>query len=123
MDDLIEVDIADDYQQPKLISALRPILFQCFTTLLWLILSVPCLPLFVLGVFIWGLAPIIPTWPSFCKCFAAVFTEGMSEDNIPSTNRVLLFLIFGDVLIKVPINGLCWYIDELLYIYILHITR
>jgi len=116
MDDLLEeVDIADDCQRPKLISALRAIILQCFTTSLWLIVSLPCLPLFMLGLFIWGLPPIVPPWSSFYKCFAAVFTEGKPEDNIPLTNRVLLFILFCDALIKTPVNGVCWYIDELLY--------
>ena len=77
MGDLIEeVVITDDHEWPKLISAIRAIIFQCFTILLWLIISVPCLPLFVLGLFIWGLPPIIPSWLTFCKFFIAVFTEG-----------------------------------------------
>ena len=116
MDDLIEeCEIADDHKRPKLIAASLPIILHCFTTPLWLIISLPCLPLFVLGLFIWGLPPIIPAWSSFYKCFVAVFTKGKPKDNIPLTNRVLLFMLFLDTLIKVPVNGVCWYIDELLY--------
>ncbi|XP_065909040.1 uncharacterized protein [Dysidea avara] len=114
MDDLIEeVDFEDDHQCPNLISALKAILLQYFTTLLWLTISVPCLPFFVLGLFIWGLPPIIPPWSTFYRCFMAVFTEGKPKENIPVTNRVLLFLILLASLIKVPVNGVCWYIDEL----------
>ena len=116
MDDILEqVDIAGDHERPKLISALKPILLQCFTTPLWLIIAVPCLPLFLLGLFIWGMPPIVPAWSAFCKCFMAVFTEGKREENIPLTNRVLILLRFFDTLVKVPVNGTCWYIDELVY--------
>jgi len=116
MDDLIEeVYIEDDHKHPKLILALLPIILQCFMTPLWLIVSVSCLPLYVMGLFIWGLPPILPAWSTFRKCFTAVFTDGKPADNIPWTNRVLLFLLFLDTLIKVPVNGVCWYIDELVY--------
>ncbi|XP_065900382.1 uncharacterized protein [Dysidea avara] len=116
MDDLIEdVDFEDDHQKPKLILALAKILLQCVTTSLWLMISVACLPLFLLGLLKWELPPTIPVWSRFCKYFTAVFTEGKPKDNVPFTNRVLLFLIFFDVLVKVPVNGVCWYIDELLY--------
>jgi len=116
MDDLIEdVDLVDDHQMPKLKAALLHILFKCFTNLICLVVSIPCLPLFLLGLIIWGLPPTIPNWSRFCKFFIAVFTEGKPEDNIPFTNRVLLFLIFFNILVNVPVNGLFWFIDELIY--------
>ena len=72
MDDLIEnVDIEDDQQKPKFSSTVVAILFQCVTTSLWLIISVACLPLFLLGLLIWGLPPTIPVWSRFCKYFTA----------------------------------------------------
>ena len=69
----------------------------------------------MLGLVFWGLPPIIPPLPAFCKYFIAVFTEGKSTENIPFTNRVLIFLLTVDTLIKAPIQGVCWYLDELLY--------
>jgi len=116
IDNLIEdVDLADDHQKPNLKAALLHILFKCFTNLLGLILSIPCLPLFLLGLIVWGLPPTIPNWFRFYKYFIAVFTEGKPKENIPFTNRVLLFLIFFNALVNVPINGLFWFIDELVY--------
>jgi len=44
-----------------------------------------------------------------------MLTEGKPEDNIPFTNRILIFLIILDTVIKSPVNGVCWFLDELLY--------
>jgi len=116
MDDLVkEIDIVDDHDRPVLFAALRSILVWCFTISLWLPVSLCCLPLFILGLAVWGLPPVVPAWPAFRKYFVAVFMEGKSNENIPFTNRVLLFLITFDTMIKAPIQGVCWYIDELLY--------
>ncbi|XP_065907290.1 uncharacterized protein [Dysidea avara] len=116
MENLIEdVDLADDHQKPEFKAALLHIIFKCFANLLCLVVSLPCLPLFLLGILIWGLPPTIPGWSRFCKFFIAAFTEGKPKENIPFTNRVLLFLIFFNALVNVPINGVCWYIDELVY--------
>ena len=116
MDGLIQdIFILDDHQQPKFSSSLMRILFCCVTTLFWLFISLTCLPLFVMGLFIWGMPPMIPTWPSYSRYFIAAFTEGKPEENIPITNRVLVFLMVLGSLIKIPIHGVCWYIDELIY--------
>jgi len=58
---------------------------------------------------------MIPTWSSYCYYFTAVFNEGKPEENIPITNRIIVFLIVLGSLIKTPVNGLCWYIDEVMY--------
>ena len=116
MDGLVEnIVLEDDHQRPKLIPVLWNILLLCITTSLWLILSVPCLPLFLLGLLIWGLPPTIPVPSSFWNYFIATLIEGKSDENIPVTNRVLLLFIFWDILIKVPVNGVCWFIDELAF--------
>ena len=108
------VDISDD-QGPKILTALVNIVLTCSTTLLWVPVSATCLPLFLLGLLVWELPPTIPLCSRLCKYFAAVFTEGTSEDKIPLTNRVLIFLLLLGVVIKVPINGVCWFLDELLF--------
>ena len=116
MDDLIQnIDIVDDHQQPNIAFALMMISYYCITILLWLAISIACVPLFVLGVCIWGIPPMIPSWSSHCRFFTAVFTEGKPEENIPVTNRIIVFLIVLAFLIKVPFHGLCWYIDELVF--------
>jgi len=116
MDDLIQdIDIVDDHQQPNVAFAIMIISYYCIAILLWLVVSIACVPLFVLGAFIWGIPPMIPSWSSHCKYFTAVFTEGKPEENIPITNRIIVFLIVFYFLIKVPFHGVCWYIDELLF--------
>ena len=45
----------------------------------------------------------------------AVFTEGEPEDNVPLTNRVITFVLILNVVVKIPVNGVCWFMDELLY--------
>ncbi|XP_065900383.1 uncharacterized protein [Dysidea avara] len=109
------VVLEDDHHRPKFIPTLWNILLCCVTTSLWLIISVACLPLFLLGLLIWGLSPTIPVPSTFWNYFIATFKQGKLEENIPFTNRVLLLLIYCDILVKVPVNGVCWYIDELLY--------
>ena len=106
--------IPDDNQRPKLSSALLNI-FLSVTTLLWIIPSTICLPVFLLGWLIWGLPPTIPIWSRVLRYFNAVFTEGTPEDNIPFTNRVIIFVLLLNVVVKIPVNGVCWFVDELLY--------
>ena len=116
MNGLVEdIVLEDDHQWPKFIPSLRNILVQCVTTSSWLIISLACLPLFLLGLLVWGLPPTIPAPLAFWNYFVATCTEGTPEENIPFTNRALLFLIFADILVKVPVNGVCWFIDELVY--------
>ena len=118
MDGLIRRNkISDDhtYQQPKLLSHLVKIVFLCFNTMLWLIASATCLPFFLLGLLVWGLPPTVPPWSRICRYFTAVFTEGKLEDSVPFINRVKVFLILFNLLVKVPINGVCWFLDEFLY--------
>ena len=107
--------ILDDNERPKLLSALMNIIFLCITTLLWLPVSLTCLPFFIFGLVVWGLPPTIPVWSRIWRYFTAVFTEGKPEDNVPFTNRVIIFVLLLNVIIKIPVNGVCWFLDELLY--------
>ena len=110
-----EANISDDNRRPKLLPTLRNIIFLCITTLLWLPLSAACLPVFLMGLLVWEQPPTIPIWSRMCKYFTAVFTEGKSEDNVPFTNRVITFMLLFNIAVKVPVNGVCWFLDELLY--------
>jgi len=110
-----EVVIADDHLQPKIGDAARAILVRSLFTLLWVPISLLCFPLFLIRLCVWGLPPIIPPFSRFCKYFIATITEGNVEDNIPISNRVLVFCILLSVLVKAPVNGVCWYIDEVLF--------
>ena len=49
------------------------------------------------------------------RYFTTVFTEGTPEGNIPFTNRVIIFVLLLNVVVKIPVNGVCWFVDELLY--------
>ena len=71
--------------------------------------------MFLLGWLIWGLPSTIPVWSRILRYFTAVFTEGTPEDNIPFTNRVIIFVLLLNVVVKIPVNGVCWFVDELLY--------
>lgn len=39
----------------------------------------------------------------------------MEGNEIPLKNRLIFFLLVVDTLIKLPINGVCWYIDNVLF--------
>lgn len=110
-----KVEVKDDQIEATVVSGLTNILIRCIFMMLWLPVCIAFLPLFLLGLFIWGLPPIIPPWSRFFKYCIAAFTEGTSKDNIPITNRILVFLITLSVLIKAPVSGVCWFIDELLF--------
>ena len=87
MDDLVkEIDIVDDHDRPVLSMTLLSIILWCFTVPFWLVISLCCLPLFILGLAVWGLPPVVPALSAFHVAF---FTEGKSNENIPFTNRVL----------------------------------
>ena len=100
-----DINIADDHRRPNIAFALMMIFYYCITMLVWLPVSIACVPLFVLGLFIWGMPPMIPSWSSYCKYFIGVFTEGKPEENIPITNRILVFLIVLGSLIKMDCVG------------------
>lgn len=110
-----EFEISDNVIPTRLFQATVNTIIWCTTILLWVPVSVACLPLYVLGLYIWGLPPIISPMSRFTKYFIAVFTKGKSEETIPFSNRVILFLVLFTILIKAPINGTLWYLDELLY--------
>ena len=111
-----ENNFVDDLtSRPSIFSAYKTILIQCITTLLWIPISFICVPLYLPGLFIWGRPPIIPSWSRFFRYLTAVCMEGKPEDNVVFTNRILVFLLIVDTVIKSPVNGVCWFIDELLY--------
>ena len=114
MDCLTNTKVSDDHQ-PKILSALLSIVLPFFQTLLWVPLSIPCLPFFLVGWCVWGLPPTIPVWSRIFRFFTAVFTEGKSEDNIPLTNRAIVFVSVLNIVVKIPVNGVFWFLDELLY--------
>ena len=107
--------IEDTPLRPSILSALKSILLQSISTLLFLPLSLVCLPLYITGLIIWGRPPTISPWSRFYRYFIAAWTEGKPEEGIPFTNRILLFVIIFDYLIKSPIKGIGWFLDEILY--------
>ena len=109
-------DLVED-TPPKLniLSASKNILLQCISTLLFLPLSLACLPLYVIGLFIWGRPPTISPWSRFYKYFAAALTEGKPEEGVLFTSRVLVFVCIIDFVVKSPIKGVGWFLDEIFY--------
>jgi len=109
-------DIVEDTPlRPSILSASKNILLQCITTLSFLPLSLVCLPLYITGLIIWGRPPTVSPWSRFYRYFTAAWTEGKPEEGIPFTNRILIFVIIFDYLVKSPIKGIGWFLDEILY--------
>ena len=106
----------DAGEHPRLFNRIMTISYRCtIIVLLWFPMFFICLPLYLLGLSIWGMPPIISSWSRFVKYFIAAFTAGKSDDNIPFTNRVSVFLIVFTTFLKSPLTGVCWFIDELLF--------
>ena len=105
----------EDVPRATLTDALKEIVIRYCLIVLWLPVSLASLPLFLLGLSIWGLPPIISPWSRFWKYFVAVFMEGTHEDNIPLVNRVIVFLTVLYTLTNAPLVGVFWFIDELLF--------
>ena len=101
--------------KPSILSATKSILLQCVSTLLFLPLSLAFLPLYIIGLIIWGRPPTVSPWSRFYRYFTATWTEGKPEEGIPFTNRILIFIIVFDYLVKSPIKGVGWFLDEILY--------
>jgi len=101
--------------RPSISSAGKAILLQLITTILWIPFSLACVPLYIPGLVVWGKPPTIPSCSTICRNLLAAWLEGKPEENIPFTNRIIIFLIFLDVIVKMPVNGVCWYLDEVLY--------
>ena len=106
----------EDNTRLSIFTTIIIISYRCaIILLLWFPVFILCLPLYLLGLSIWGLPPIISPWSRFFKYLLAAFTAGRAEDNIPFINRVSVFLIVFTTLLKIPLNGICWFIDELLF--------
>ena len=111
----MEGDIQDTERLP-LFTTIETISRRCAAIMLvWFPVLLTFLPLYLLGLSTWGLPPIISPWSRFVKYFIAVFTAGKSDDNVPFTNRVSMFLIVLRTFLKAPLTGVCWFIDELLF--------
>ena len=82
---------------------------------MFLPLSLACLPLYFIGLIIWGQPPTISPWSRFYRYFTATLTEGKPEEAIPFTNRILIFIIVLDNLLKSPVKAVGWYLDEIFY--------
>ena len=109
------VTFDEDTVRPPIFTTTIRISYRCTViVLLWFPVFLICLPLYLLGYVVWGLPPIISPWSRFVTYFIAVFTAGKG-DNIPFINRVSVFLIVFSTLLKVPLNGICWFIDELVF--------
>ena len=109
--DLIE----DTPLKPSILCASMQIVLKCVSILLFLPLSLACLPLFIIGLMIWGRPPITSPLSRFYKYFTATWTEGKPEEGIPPTNRILIFLCILDFVVKSPITGVAWFLDEVFY--------
>ena len=107
--------LVEDTPKPSNLSTAKIILLRCVGTLLSLPLSLACLPLYIIGLFIWGRPPTISPWSRFYKYFIASLTEGKPEDEITFMNRILIFTVILGNLVKSPIFGVCWYLDEIFY--------
>ena len=113
---IMEASFDDMSKRPPFSTAIKTISYRCvIIVLLWLPVFLVCVPLYLLGLSIWGLPPMISPWSRFVKYFVAAFTAGRADDNIPFTNRVSVFLIVLTALLKVPLNGIYWFIDELFF--------
>ena len=111
-----EADVPEDTPpRPSILSATKSILLQSVSTLLFLPLSLAFLPLYIIGLIIWGRPPTISPWSRFYIYFTAALTEGKPEEGIPFTNRILIFIIIFDNLVKSPIKGVGWFLDEIFY--------
>ena len=100
--------IFDNNECPPIFTIVMTILYHCIIIMLflWFPVFLICLPLYLLGLSIWGLPPIVSPWSRFVKYFVAVFTAGSSDDSIPFSNRVFVFLMVFNALLKVPLNGI-----------------
>ena len=107
--------LVEDSPKPSNLSAAKSILLQCISTLLFLPLSLACLPLYIIGLFIWGRPPTIAPWSRFYKVVIATLTEGKPEKEITFMNRILILAIIPDNFVKSPIFGVGWYLDEVFY--------
>ena len=106
----------EDTERLPFFTRMASILYRCAVImLLWFPVFFASLPLYLLGYAIWGLPPIISPWSRFVTYFIAVFTAGRADDNIPFTNRISLFLFVLSSLLKAPLVGIFWFIDELLF--------
>ena len=112
----MEETFQDTERSVPLFTTIKTISSRCvIIVLVWFPVFLVFLPLYLLGLSIWGLPPIISPWSRFIKYFIAAFTAGKSDDNIPFTNRVSVFLIVLIIFLKAPLNGVCWFVDELLF--------
>ena len=97
---VVEDTSEDTPLKPNILSATKSILLQFFSTLLYFPLSLAFLPLYIIGLIVWGRPPTVSSWSRFYRYFTATFTEGKPEEGIP---------------VKIPIKGVGWFLDKILY--------
>ncbi len=72
-------------------------------------------PLFLLGVAVWGWPPHQPRPARFRQLLGLTWTARPPEPGIAPLSRVWICMQILQVLALVPVRGLAWYLDEVLY--------
>jgi len=84
---------------------------------LWiaLIINLPLLPLHLLGVYIFDRPPIVPRLSQFARYLELCFTADPSDPCRTPRARLYIAILLTTKAVCIPIWGLAWYLDEILY--------
>ncbi len=87
--------------------------------LLWVVLlgivSLPMWPLYALGCAIWGVPPVVVRLVQVRRYLHLIWTVTPPPPGLPWLGRAWLTLSVVQKIVVVPIWGLAWHLDELLY--------
>ena len=87
----------------------------CVLSSLRLVVGLLTWPLFWLGVWRWGWPPHLVRLPTAWRHFRRTLTIAPPFPGLPPLSRLWLLLRIWGAVLRIPISGLAWFADELLF--------
>lgn len=101
-------------RSPAPVIAVR-LFVRSFVVLLMALLATPAWPLYLLGVSIWGWPPNVPRRAQVWRYLRHTWSVRPPPPGLPVLVRAWIFLAIIRKSVLVPVSGLAWFLDELLY--------
>jgi hypothetical protein len=108
-------DFLTDQDQPSLKRFLVLFPPRLITLIILGILFLPLWPLYLLGRVIWYRPPNVPYWSQVKRYLKSTWTVKPQDPTLPGFARVWITLLITQKIILIPVSGLAWLLDELLY--------
>lgn len=106
---------SDDPQKPTAVQAVLRIIFKLITLPIIFALTIPLWPFYLLGWIIWYRPPTTPYFSQFLRFSRLIWVSKPPKPGLSTITRCWLTLKIFQKMIMIPVIGLVWFMDELLY--------